>query len=45
MCNSIYSDNAKVNDRSNNCDCDNTSENDNNNTRRVMAIVKCDVSG
>jgi hypothetical protein len=45
MCNSIYSDNAKASDRSNDHDYGYASDNDINKTRRVMAMLKCQGSG
>jgi hypothetical protein len=47
MCHSIDSDNAKVSDRSNDDDYayDYASDNDNNKTRRLMTMLKCQGSG
>jgi hypothetical protein len=45
MCNSINSDNAKASDRSNDHEYGYASDNDNNKTRRLMTMLKCQGSG
>jgi hypothetical protein len=45
MCNSIDSDNAKASDRSDEHDYAYASDNDNNKTRRIMTMLKCQGSG
>jgi hypothetical protein len=45
MCNNIDSHNTKASDRSNDHDSSSASENDNNRTRRLMKMLKCQGSG
>jgi hypothetical protein len=45
MCNIIDSDNAKASDRGNEHDYDYASDKDNNKTRRLMTMLKCQGSG